>query len=208
MQINNEKLYFNDAIRISKQKNKKTKIILLNTGCSLSDHFTKLAIRYSESYNKIPTFTISLKGVIYQHFDINYHTRLLDQCNLDKQSITIALENVGWLNYNQEGDFYTDWCNHAYVGNVVKIRWKNKNYWAEYTEKQIIALIELIDYLCIESSINKNFIGSNVFMSDAVNFNGILNRSNLNKSYYDLTPAMDFNKITQIINNSDDTKYQ
>ena len=87
-----------------------------------------------------------------------------------------------------------------YTGNVIQKTWRNKKYWAEYTNEQISTLLELIDYLCIKHSIDKNFVGSNVFMDGAEKIKGILNRSNFNKNYYDLTPAFDFEKLTKELN--------
>jgi hypothetical protein len=63
-----------------------------------------------------------------------------------------------------------------------------------------LTLTELIDYLCLEYSINKNFIGDNVTTHKPINYKGILNRSNFSKNHYDLTPAFNFEKLTEIIN--------
>jgi hypothetical protein len=61
--------------------------------------------------------------------------------------------------------------------------------------------LELIDYLCIELSVEKNFVGNNVFLDDAIKFKGVLTRSNFNKNYNDLTPAFNFEKLIKKINN-------
>lgn len=192
--------FFIKAPNIINNKSKKTQIVLLNTHYSIDDYFYKLTTRCNGCYNKIPTFTITRFGEIYQHYDPLNRSEILDNINLDKSAITIALENIGYLDYDKESKQYLDWRGLIYNETVIEKPWRRKKYWAEYTNKQFITLIELIDYLCIEYSINKSFIGDNILNNKPLNFKGIINRSNFSTNHYDLSPAFNFEKLSQIIN--------
>lgn len=189
-----------DDSLISKGKTKKKQIVLTNTSYPINDYLTKLRLRYYKKYNKVPAYTIDRSGTLFFHFDTEKYTSFFENDMLNKTAIAISLENVGWLKYIEDKNIYVDWRGIPYNGNIIQKTWRNKRYWAEYTNEQISTLLELIDYLCIKHSIDKNFIGNNVFIDGAEKFKGILNRSNFNKNYHDLTPAFDFEKLTKEIN--------
>lgn len=197
--LNNEYIIENDNIR--KFDVPKEKIVLINTQLPIADHLTKLRLRYGGKYDKIPTFTIDRLGTIFQHYPATHTSKILDNDSLDRQAIVIALENVGWVNYDDTNDQYYDWRGIVYSDPIVNISWRGKKHWALYSDSQFLTLIELIDYLCKEHSIDKNFIGHNV-MCSIKDYNGIINRSNFSKEHFDLTPAFNFEKITKIINNT------
>jgi hypothetical protein len=192
--------FFDTHKHIQKNRTKKKQIVLINTGCSIDDYITRINLRYNKQYKKIPTFTIARSGAIYQHYDPINTSQILDNQDFDKQSIVIALENIGWLQYNEDLNTYIDWKGTTYHEPIIEKLWRSKKYWAQYTEEQFLILTELIDYLCLEYSINKNFIGNNVTTHKPINYKGILNRSNFSKNHYDLTPAFNFEKLTEIIN--------
>lgn len=190
--INNE---YDLTNRFIWQQCKKTQIILCNTSSTLEHHFIKLKSRNEGFYKKIPHFTISSTGVIYQHVPPDTQTDYIGYSDIDKQAIIVCLENVGWLDYNIKMNQFFDWKGDEYYGEYVERNWRGKRFWAEYKKEQINALLSLLNYLCIEYSIEKDFTGSNVTSPNPKHFKGILNRSNYNKYYRDLSPAMDFDYI-------------
>ena len=185
---------------VFKSRVKKKQIILINTGYPINDYLTKITLRYNKKYNKVPTYTIDRSGKLYQHFDPKNYTELFDDDAFNKAAITIALENVGWLEFMGDKNVYLDWRGHGYNNTVIEKNWRNKKFWAEYTNEQMETLFDLLNYLCLEYSIDKNFIGNNVLTDKLVNFKGIFNRSNFSKNHYDLNPAFDFEKLIEIIN--------
>lgn len=196
------KEYYSDNLElIQKTRTRKKQIVLLNTGCPIDDHLVKIGNRYNKKYTKIPTFTIDKSGLIYQHYDAINYTNIIDNQDFNKQSITVAIENVGWLDYSKITNTFYDWRGIEYASNVIEIPWRLKKYWADYSNQQYLALIELINYLCIEYTIDKNFVGNNVIIDKPNKFNGILTRSNFSKNHYDLTPAFDFGKLNELIKN-------
>jgi hypothetical protein len=192
--------FFIKKPNILKNKSKKTQIVLLNTGYPIDDYFKKILTRHNGNYNKIPTFTIDRLGQIYQHYDPLFRSQILDNINFDKHAITIALENVGWVEFDKINNQYLDWRGLLYNQPIIDKPWRQKKYWAEYTKEQFIALTKLIDYLCIEYSINKSFIGDNVLNNKPLIFKGIINRSNFSKNHYDLSPAFNFEELSKNIN--------
>ena len=191
----NKEYYFNDNIHIQKIKTKKKQIILLNTTTTINDFFASITFRYNKKFTKIPTFTINKTGFIFEHFNPSHISKLFESNEFNKQSISIAIENVGWLDYSDKLNCYLDWRNIVYNEGVFSKNWRGKKYWAEYTNEQFSSLVLLIDYLCNEYSIEKEFVGNNVFLNKSNNFKGILSRSNFSKNHYDLTPAFDFDKL-------------
>ena len=180
---------------------KKNQIILVNTAYEIDYFINKIINQYNNNQIiKTPTFSIDIDGNIYQHYDPEItKVNFLDNI-FDDTAIVIALENVGWLNLNKKTKKFFDWKDSLYNNNVIEKSWRGKKYWANYTTQQFNALIELIDYLCIEYSIKKRFIGDNTFNPDILKFNGIINRSNFSKNHYDLSPAFDFEELSKNIN--------
>lgn len=190
-----------DSDLVFKTRQAKKQIVLLNTGYPIDDFLTKIKLRFNKKYNKIPAYTIDRSGILYQHYDPKNYSQLFDKDDLNRIAIPIAIENVGWLEHHKESNAYLDWRGIKYGGAVIETNWRGKKLWADYTDEQMAVLFELINYLCIEYSIEKNFIGNNVLAHKPMNFKGILNRSNFSKNHYDLTPAFDFEKLTKLINN-------
>jgi hypothetical protein len=180
---------------------KKNQIILVNTAYEIDYFINKIINQYTNNQIiKTPTFSIDIDGNIYQHYDPEItKVNFLDNI-FDDTAIVIALENVGWLNLNKKTKKFFDWKDSLYNNNVIEKSWRGKKYWANYTTQQFNVLIELIDYLCIEYSIKKRFIGDNTFNPDILKFNGIINRSNFSKNHYDLSPAFDFEELSKNIN--------
>ena len=176
---------------------KKTQIILCHTAATLEHHLIKLSTRYEGNYTKIPHFTISGTGIIYQHLPPDTQSDYIGFEDIDEQAIIVCLENVGWLNYNLKMNQFYDWKGDEYYGEHIERTWRGKRFWAEYKKDQIESLLSLLNYLCKEYSIQKDFTGNNVSFVRAKQFNGILNRSNYNKYYHDLSPAMDFDYIKE-----------
>lgn len=198
--IINKEYYFDDAEHIQKNRTKKKQIILLNTSCTKDEYFTKIKTRFNGKYNRLPCFFISRDGEIHQHFNPVYYSKLMEHQQIEKHSITIAVENVGWLFRDSLNGKMITWSGNEYGGDFIEVSWRNKRYWATYTDDQYSKLAELIDYLCIEYNIIKDFIGNNIVINKPNTYRGVLNRSNYSKNYYDLSPAIDFKKLNELIN--------
>lgn len=180
-----------------KERTKKTQIVIGSTYNSGLNHFNAI-YRCSGTYNKIPHFTITLDGKIYQHFNTNFYSLYLD-CTNDDQIISIALENVGQL--TKIGKYYYDVYNNIYNGVVFEMDWKNYKYWQPYTIEQYNSTIDLCKYLLNTINIQSNVVEINCLMPEMVNFNGICYRSNHNIKHYDVNPSWQFENFKKIIEN-------
>ena len=92
-----------------------------------------------------------------------------------------------------------DWLGNIYNGEVFEKKWRNKFFWSVHTDKQIDTLLDLINKLCHDLKINKDFVGHNVRVSGVEKFKGVVNRSNYSEYFTDLSPAFNFEKIKEII---------
>lgn len=169
----------------------KNKIILIHSSRIGQDYLKSLEFRYNGSYDKKPHYLILKTGeVIKLQEDLEY-TNLFSNENLNKNSIVVCLENLGWLKKNTLSTTFSNW-----IGNKVEVvrekKWRSKFFWDLYTEEQTISLIKLCNDICENYQIPKRFIGSNTRISGSENFEGILTRSNFDEDYTDLSPAFNF----------------
>lgn len=182
----------------------KSKIIIGNTNNVGMNHVYGWKHRLMGDYKKTSTFTINRKGNIYQHFNPLYYSDFLGDKSIDKKSITISLENQGWLIKDILRDKYYDWVGNPYKRRVkvFEKRWRGQSYWDPYTPKQYNATLELIEYLCKEYDIPKKIIGHNTQLDNIQSFDGVTYRSNYYKERIDLTPAWDCKKMKDKIEKS------
>lgn len=179
----------------------KNKIILGDTYFYKNEFFNKVLNRFNGKFDKAPHFTIDKKGNIYQHFSLNYFSNYTGFYNVDVQALSISLENINSVelinNPNDEIE-YVDWRGKVVNENVYHKCWRNNDYWVTYTNEQINKLIELLNYLCKERNINKDFINTNTKLKMAFNYEGIVTRSNFSQYYYDVNPAFKFYEIKKL----------
>jgi hypothetical protein len=182
----------------------KKRIVIGNSFSIDMNHYNGWVKRYNGKYKKTAMYTISIEGKIYEHFNPKYHSEIIGNKDFDESSITILLENEGWLikDLNVKNRYIT------YVGNIynrideifVK-KWRHNNYWAPYTQKQIDSTILLVNKLCDEFGILKNVVHHNTKISDGYSYEGILYKSNLDTNFTDVNPSWDFVEIKKQIEN-------
>jgi N-acetyl-anhydromuramyl-L-alanine amidase AmpD len=196
MEINKETYNLGTNNFYDKEFEKK-QIILGNTLVPDMKHVNGWETRLGGKYTKTSTFTVDRKGNIHQHFDPKYYSDFIGDKSVDKKSITISIENQGWLVKDLLKDRYVDWVGNIYKRRVkvIEKRWRGFSYWDPYTPKQYKATLELIEYLCKEFNITKKVIGHNTQIENVHLYEGITYRSNYSKEKTDLSPAWDFKKV-------------
>lgn len=176
------------------QGTKKSRIIIGNTYSSDMRHYIGWTKRWNGKYDKTAMFTIDVNGKVYQHFSPIYFSNFMDDSNLNETSITILMENEGWLikDLSQEKK-YINYVGHIYKRNdsVIEKRWRNHIYWAPYPKKQEESAKRLVKELCLEFDIPLKVIPHHTNFDDASVYNGVLYRSNFGKHYTDISPAWD-----------------
>jgi len=154
-------------------------------------HYNSWVNRMNGLNKKTTPYTITLSGVIHEHFDPKYGCKFIDPL-FDRYLIPITLENEGWL-IEQDGKFY-DWLGRIYSREEppIKIEWRGKFLWAPYSNKQIESTIELVRALCETFEIPRKVIGDCTQKVRPIEFNGVTYKSNYYKEYLDLSPAFDY----------------
>lgn len=174
---------------------KKTKIVIGNTFSNNMNHFKGWEKRINGNYKKTSHFTVDINGKIYQHFDTKYYSDFIGVNNLDKQIISVSIENKGWLLKNTENNQFIDWLGNIYNGKVFEKKWRNFNYWIPYNNKQIKSVLLLLKDICLNNNISLDIVGHNTKIDLFENYSGILYRSNFDKYGTDLNPNWDFEEI-------------
>lgn len=194
------KYLVNSDKQVSLVPTTKTQILLAHTSSAITEYFIKISTRCFGEYFSIFTYTIGKDGIIYQHYNPDYYTQLFGISEIDKQIISIGLENEGWLWKKNINSKIFDWKGSIYNGEVVNKLWRGHNLWAVYTDEQMKSMLFLIKQLLQDYNIQPIFSGDNLPLDDAREFKGVLNRSNYFKYYTDLSPACDFEIINTYIN--------
>ena len=148
MEINKE-YYFDTNQHIKKTKANKKQIILTNTLCTFDEYITKIKTRYNGKYTNMPCFFISKEGVVYQHYRVTAYNDLMSEYDIEKNAITISLENLGWLHRDMLTGNIVDWKGSIHSGELIEKSWRGKKLWSKYEDIQYTKLVELIDYLCL-----------------------------------------------------------
>jgi len=155
----------------------------------------------SKKYEKVPNYVVSRKGDIFQLLNNNEHTKFFRDENINKNSIIITLENLGWVEKEPLKDYYVNWNGDIYNGEVFDKKWRDYFYWQPYTTSQIDTLVFLCQKLSKDISIKTDVVGHNTKISGADKFEGIVTRSNFDVNYTDLSPAFNFNEFLKKLEN-------
>ena len=179
-------------MNIIRKKSKKNQIFIFDTQRKFKNYVSKLVHRYNGTYDEIPHFIIDKLGNVYQLFNTEHSSRMFDNKKIDKQQIKIAIENLGWLNKNSIGGFYSNWIGDTYAGDPYVKEWRGYYYWDQYTDSQLKSLSELVKQLCVDNEIPQNVVESQGFFINAINFNGIVCKSNFSDIYNNINPSFNF----------------
>lgn len=176
---------------IGKQKVKK-QIILCHTSREAGDYLASLNFRYNEKYDKIPNFFIDRWGKVFQLLPENSHSNIFREENINRNSVILMLENLGWLEKKPLSDHYINWNGSIYKEKVYEKKWRDYFFWQPYTEIQLKTCAEICQILTDDFSIDKKCIGHNTKIEGVEKFSGIVSKSNFDSKFTDLSPAFDF----------------
>ena len=176
---------------LGKQKKKK-QIILTHTSRNIKDYVLAIKHRYNGKYDKIPNFLIGRDGVVYRLIPENGYTNYFPNLNVNRNSIIISLENLGWLEKIPLTEHYVNWNGDIYKEQVFEKKWRDYFFWQPYTTEQINSCAELCKELTTEFSIDKKCVGHNTRIEGIERFDGIVSKSNFDSDYTDLSPAFNF----------------
>lgn len=183
-----------------KNKNK-TQIILINSSRKFNDYLLSLKNRYNGKYNKIPNYIITNQGEVHHLLSDEKYSSIFKNNSINKNSIIICLENLGWLKKEPLKDYYINWIGDIYKGVVIDRKWREYFFWEPYKENQINVLSDLCKELIKKNSITNNLIGHNTKINGIEKIGGIVTRSNFDSNFTDVTPAFDFDKFNKLLGN-------
>ena len=179
----------------------KNKIVLTHTSRNLSDYLISLKNRkYGQNY-KIPHYIIGREGLIHKLVDERKTTNYLSNLELNKESVVVSLENLGWLEKEPLKKHYLNWIGDIYKGDVFEKKWRDRYYWEPYKEKQIFSLLKVLNYLTEKMNIQFNVVEHNTLIKEINKYKGVVTRSNFSDKFTDLNPSFNFERILKKIEN-------
>jgi N-acetyl-anhydromuramyl-L-alanine amidase AmpD len=183
-----------------KQK-KKHQIILTHTSRNLNDYLECLSNRFNGNYDKIPNYIIARNGEVYQLLGNTEHTNYFNIDNINRNSIIVSLENLGWLQKEPLKDYYVNWIGDIYKGKTYDKKWRDYYFWHPYTKEQMDSTVELCKKLFKDMSIKSQTIGHNTKINGSNKFEGVITKSNFHANYTDVSPAFNFEEFLKKIEN-------
>jgi hypothetical protein len=179
----------------------KTQIILCHTSRGVEEYLTSLNLRFNERYNKIPNYVVTREGRVLELLSETSYSNLFTNIDVNKNSIVISLENLGWLEKKPLKNYYINWKGSIYNEQVYEKKWRDFFFWQPYTNSQIEKTVNLCMQIAESRQIKKRFIGHNTKVDGVETFNGIVTRSNFDTKFTDLNPSFDFVNFTKKIEN-------
>jgi len=183
-----------------KQKKKK-QIILCHTSREVEEYLTSLKVRYNSKYDKIPNYIITKDGRILQLLPDEGYSNFFIESNINRNSIIVCLENLGWLEKKPLTNHYINWKGSIYHQEVYEKKWRDFFFWEPYSEEQVKSAAELCLHLTEILKIKKMCVGHNTKIDGVENFEGIVSKSNFDGRYTDLNPSFSFDTFNKLIHN-------
>lgn len=180
---------------------KKTQIILSHSSREIKNYLLSLEHRHNGNFDRIPNYVVTKQGDVLKLLENDEFSNIFNSEKINKNSIVIVLENLGWLDKEPLKDYYVNWVGDIYKGKVFERKWREHYFWDPYTEEQIEKVFELCKELTKKMSIDFIFSGHNTKINGAEKIKGIVTKSNFSVNYTDLSPAFDFEKFTEKIEN-------
>jgi N-acetyl-anhydromuramyl-L-alanine amidase AmpD len=183
-----------------KQKKKK-QIILCHTSREVEEYLTSLKVRYNSKYDKIPNYIVTKDGKILQLLPDEGHSNFFTESNLNRNSIIVCLENLGWLEKKPLTNYHINWKGSIYNQEVYEKKWRDFFFWEPYSDEQMKSTAELCSHLTEILKIKKRCIGHNTRFEGVEHFEGIVSKSNFDGKYTDLNPSFNFENFIKLIDN-------
>ena len=188
-----------------KQKKKK-QIILCHTSREVEEYLTSLNVRYNSKYDKIPNYLVTKNGKILQLLPDEGHTNFFSEDNINRNSIIVCLENLGWLEKKPLTNYYINWKGSIYNQEVYEKKWRDFFFWEPYSDEQVKSTAELCSHLTEILKIKKGCIGHNTKFEGIEHFEGIVSKSNFDGKYTDLNPSFNFGDFIKLLENEQYTQ--
>lgn len=190
---------YGDFKPLGKQK-KKHQIILQHTCRNVDEYLMGLKHRFNGRYKKIPNYVVNRDGKVLQLLGNESHSKIFSEDNINRNSIIISLENLGWLEKEPLNNQYVNWIGDIYKGDVYEKKWRDYFFWQPYTETQIEYAAKLCKKISEEMEIPLDVVEHNTRINGVEKFRGITSKSNYDSVFTDLSPAFNFDTFLKYLN--------
>ncbi len=180
----------------------KNRIVIGNIPFGDLSFFDGWKLRYNGKYKKTCHYTIDQNGVVYNHFPIENYSSFVGVPDIDKESITIGLLNLGWIKHNSDKTRWIDWRGidiDIDPKELIRKQWREYSYWYPYSDNQITSLIKLLKQVSNKGKVEKLMIDNNTLLINKKEFWPISFRSNYLYYRTDVSPAFPFDKVISSI---------
>ena len=185
---------------VGTQKEKK-QIILCHTSREVQEYLASLQFRYNSKYDKIPNYVVTRDGKALQLLDDTSYSNFFSDLQINKNSVIICLENLGWLEKKPLTNYYINWKGSIYNQQVYEKKWRDFYFWHPYTDKQLETTAGLCKQIMKSLQIDKSCVGHNTKIEGIKKFEGISSRSNYDVIYTDLSPSFNFVNFIKLLEN-------
>ena len=186
----------------SDKKNKnKTQIILTNTSRNINDFLQSLKYRYNGKYDKIPNYIVTRDGKVLQLLDNDEYTNYNTTSSINRNSVIVCLENLGWLEKEPLKNYHINWIGDIYKQKVFNKTWRDYFFWQPDPEEQIILTSKLCVKLTKETNIPLKSVEHNTKINGIEKFEGIVTKSNFDSDFTDVSPAFNFEIFNKYLKN-------
>jgi hypothetical protein len=190
---------YGDLKPTGKQK-KKQQIIIQHTSRNIEEYLLGLKYRFNGRYKKIPNYVVSRDGKVLQLLNNESYGKTFSEENINRNSIVISLENLGWLEKEPLNNQYVNWIGDIYKGDVYEKKWRDYFFWQPYTETQIEYTAKLCKKISEETGIPVEVVEHNTRINGVEKFKGITSKSNFDSVFTDLSPAFNFETFLKYLN--------
>jgi len=196
--LNNQK--YGEFKPTGNQKKKK-QIILCHTSREVGEYLSSLKFRYNGSFDRIPNYVVTREGKVLQLLSNTSHTNYFPDENVNRNSVIICLENLGWLEKKPLSNSYINWKGSIYNEQVYEKKWRDYFFWQPYTTSQLKSTADLCNQLIQTLRIENRCIGHNTKVEGITNYEGIVSKSNFNSNFTDLNPSFNFEAFRKLLEN-------
>jgi len=190
---------YGDFEPTGKQK-KKQQIIIQHTSRNIEEYLLGLKYRFNGRYKKIPNYVVSRDGKVLQLLNNESYGKTFSEENINRNSIVISLENLGWLEKEPLNNQYVNWIGDIYKGDVYEKKWRDYFFWQPYTETQIEYTAKLCKKISEETGIPVEVVEHNTRINGVEKFRGITSKSNFDSVFTELSPAFNFETFLKYLN--------
>jgi N-acetyl-anhydromuramyl-L-alanine amidase AmpD len=129
------------------------------------------------------------------------HSEYFKDPDINRNSIIVSLENLGWLQKEPLKDYYVNWIGDIYKGNVFEKKWRDYFFWQPYTDIQVQSTSILCNMLFKEMSIKPMVVGHNTKINGIEKYEGVVTKSNFDVNFTDVSPSFNFEEFLKKIDN-------